>query len=184
MDLLVVSVAFVNPGVPLSRRVYLHLTLDTMLPAPILTNLKIITNLTIENIVLAWSNRSHMQVSVSKQFTSIFIPNNSRARFSLGDTKEHYFVSENIFVVKMRRLCYLCTLREKQYSHLLFPEPVHLLSRIPLRCLVVAPVLGVRCEDLTVPGVPPHVAAHPKLVADVAPSSPTLASSFNEPQCI
>ena len=62
MDLLVVSVAFVNPGVPLSRRVYLHLTLDTMLPAPILTNLKIITNLTIENIVLAWSGEGQVRV--------------------------------------------------------------------------------------------------------------------------
>ena len=120
-----------------------------------------------------------MQVSVSKEFTTIFVPDNSWARFSFCNAKEYYLVSENIFVVKMRRLCYLCTLREKQYSHLLFPEPVHLLSRIPLCCLVVAPVLGVGGEDLAVPGVPPHVAAHTELVADVASPSSTLAGSFN-----
>ena len=60
MDLLVVSVTFVNPGVPLCRRVYLHLALDTMLPAPILANLKIKMTLTIENIVLAWSRQEYV----------------------------------------------------------------------------------------------------------------------------
>ena len=52
-----------------------------------------------------------MQVSVSKEFTTIFVPDNSWARFSFGNTKEYYLVSENIFIVKMRGLCYLCTLR-------------------------------------------------------------------------
>ena len=122
-----------------------------------------------------------MQVSVSKEFTAIFVPDNSWARFSFCNAKEYYLVSENIFVVKMRGLCYLCTLQKIKDSisyQCMDHWSIHLLARIPLRRLVVAPVLGVGGEDLAVPGVPPHVAAHTELVADVTSPSSTLAGSF------
>ena len=53
-----------------------------------------------------------MQVSVSKEFTTIFVPDNSWARFSFCNAKEYYLVSESIFVVKMSGLRYLCPLQK------------------------------------------------------------------------
>ena len=51
-----------------------------------------------------------MQVTVSEQFATIFVPDNSWTRLSFGNAKEYYLVSEDIFIVKMRSLGYLCTL--------------------------------------------------------------------------
>jgi hypothetical protein len=55
----------------------------------------------------------YMQVSVVVKFHSIFEPNDVGSGFSCGHTDENYFVTQNILIIKMGRLGYSGTLKQK-----------------------------------------------------------------------
>ena len=57
----------------------------------------------------------YMEVAVAKQFSPILVPNYCGARFSFRHTKKDNFVSQHIFIVKVRSLRYLCTLSRKKH---------------------------------------------------------------------
>ena len=88
---------------------------------------------------------------MSKQLPTVLVPDNGGARLPLGHAQEHNLVTEDVFIVEMRRLCDLRPL--KQQMILRISGGLHLLPGVPLRRPVVAPGLRVGGEHLAVPGV-------------------------------
>ena len=167
--------ALVDTRVSLCCRINLHLWLYSVFPSPVLADLHL------RNMYFVLLYRTtHMKISVTKQFSTIFVPNNWGPRFAFGNTKKHNFMTKNIFVVKMGSLCYLRSLKIGKNDYILHKSLSHPLASIPLRSLVVRPVLStnqslvfhyfnqweasiylsVGCQDLAVSSVATNISTN------------------------